>query len=42
VVIGYYADWYLYRIVYMVDIAGQGPKAVEGWRLSPRQEEKEC
>jgi hypothetical protein len=29
VVIGYYVDWGLYRVVYMVDLAGRGPRAVE-------------
>ena len=38
VVIGYYVDWGLYRVVYMVDLAGQGPRAVEEWRLSFREE----
>jgi hypothetical protein len=33
VVIGYYVDWGLY----MVDLAGRGPRAVEGWRLSFRR-----
>jgi hypothetical protein len=37
VVIGHYVDWGLYRIVYMVDLAGQGPRAIEGWRLSFRE-----
>src|SRR5215212_6074789 len=41
VVIGYYVDWNLYRVVYMVDVAGQSPRAVEGWRLSPRWEGEE-
>ena len=36
VVIGYYVDWGLYRVVYMVDLAGRGPRAVEEWRLSFR------
>jgi hypothetical protein len=40
-VIGYYVDWNLYRVVYMVDVAGQSPSAVEGWRLSPRREGEE-
>jgi hypothetical protein len=38
VVIGHYVDWNLYRVVYMVGISGQGPRAVEEWRLSPRRE----
>jgi hypothetical protein len=37
VVIGHYVDWNLYRVVYMVGIAGQSPRAVEEWRLSPRR-----
>jgi hypothetical protein len=41
-VIGHYVDWNLYRIVYMVDVAGQDPRAVEEWRLSPRQADEEC
>jgi hypothetical protein len=42
VVIGYYVDWGLYRVVYMVDPARRGPKAVEEWRLSFRAEGEEC
>jgi hypothetical protein len=41
VVIGYYIDWGLYRVVYMVD-TGQGPRAMEKWRLSPRGDGDEC
>jgi hypothetical protein len=42
VVIGHYVDWNLYRVVYMVDIAGQkSPRAVEEWRLAPRWEGEE-
>ena len=41
-VIGYYVDWGLYRVVYMVDLAGRGPRAVEEWRLSFRREGEEC
>ena len=41
VVIGHYVVWNLYRVVYMVDIAGQSPRAVEVWRLSPRREGEE-
>ena len=41
VVIGHYLDWNLYRVVYMVDVAGQRPRAVEEWRLSPRREGEE-
>ena len=33
VVIGYCVDWG----VYMVDLAGLGPRAVEEWRLSFRE-----
>lgn len=40
IVIGYHLDWELYRVVYMVGIAGQSPKAVEQWRLKARQEEE--
>jgi hypothetical protein len=42
VVIGHYVDWGLYRVVYMVDLAGQGPRAVEEWRLSVRGEGEGC
>ncbi len=42
VVIGHYVDWGLYRIVYMVVLAGRGPRAVEEWRLSFRGEGEEC
>jgi hypothetical protein len=38
VVVGHHVDWNLYRVVYMVDVAGQTPRAVEEWRLSPRRE----
>ena len=41
-VIGYYVDWGLYRVVYMVDLAGRGPRAVEEWRLSFRRDGEEC
>ena len=37
VVIGYYVDWNLYRVVYMVDLAGRCPRAVEEWRLCFRR-----
>jgi len=37
VVIGYYVDWNLYRVVYLVDLAGRDPRAVEEWRLSFRR-----
>jgi hypothetical protein len=36
VVIGYYIDWGLYRVVYLVDFSGHGPKAIKEWRLSYR------
>jgi hypothetical protein len=29
------------RVMYMVDVAGQSPRAVEEWRLSPRREGEE-
>ena len=38
VVVGHYVDWNLYRVVYMVGIAGKAPRIVEEWRLSPRRE----
>jgi hypothetical protein len=41
VVIGHYVDWNMYRVVYMVDVGGQSPRAVEEWRLSPRREGEE-
>lgn len=41
VVIGYYIDWGLYKVVYMVD-TGQGPRAIEEWRLSFRGKGDEC
>jgi hypothetical protein len=41
-VIGYHADWDLYRVVYMGDIAERNPRAVQEWRLSPRREGEEC
>ena len=40
-VVGHYVDWNLYRVVYMVDVAGQSPRALEEWRLSPRREGEE-
>jgi hypothetical protein len=40
VVIGCDTDWNLYRVVYMDDISGQGPRTVQEWRLSPRREEE--
>ena len=42
VVVGHHVDWNLYRVVYMVGIVGQCPKAVEEWRLTPRCEGEEC
>ena len=42
VVIGYYVAWGLYRVVYMVDLASQGPGAVEEWRLSFRKRGEKC
>jgi hypothetical protein len=41
VVIGYYVDWDLYRVVYMIGIAGGEPRAVEQWRLWSRGESEE-
>ena len=41
VVIGHYVDWNLYRVVYTVDLADQGPRAIEEWRLSFRQKGEE-
>ena len=42
VVVGYYVDWNLYRVVYMVDLEDSVPKAVEEWRLSFRKAGEEC
>ncbi len=42
VVIGYHADWGVYRIVYTGDIAQRDPRTVQEWRLSPRREGEEC
>jgi len=42
VVIGHYVDWGLYRVVYIVDLASQGPRAIEEWRLSFRGEGEKC
>jgi hypothetical protein len=36
-VIGYYVDWDLYRIVYMVDIMERDQRVVEKWRLTLRK-----
>ncbi len=36
VVIGYHADWDLYRVVYTEGIAGRNPSVVQEWRLSSR------
>ena len=41
VVVGHYVDWNLYRVVYTVDLADQGPRAVEEWRLSFRRKGEE-
>ena len=41
VVIGHYVDWNLYRVVYTIDLADQGPRAVEEWRLSFRRKGEE-
>lgn len=40
VVIGHHKPWDLYRVAYVVDIAGRGPRAVEAWRLSYRPKDK--
>jgi hypothetical protein len=36
VVIGYHADWDLYRVVYTDGIAERNPSVVQEWRLSSR------
>ena len=41
VVIGHHVDWNLYRVVYTVDLADQGPRAIEEWRLSFRRKGEE-
>ena len=38
VVIGYYVDWDLYRVVYTVTVDGRKHSVMEEWRLSPRGE----
>ena len=40
-VIGYHADWDLYRVVYMGNIAERNPSVVQEWRLSPRRAKRE-
>jgi hypothetical protein len=40
VVIGLHEPWGLYRVAYVVDVAGRGPRAVEEWRLSPRRKDE--
>jgi hypothetical protein len=40
-VIGYHADWDLYRVVYMSDISERNPRAVHRWRLFPRSAKRE-
>ena len=37
VVIGYYVDWDLYKIVHMVDTMGRDQWVVEKWRLTLRK-----
>lgn len=41
VVTGYYVDWDLYRIVYMVGIVGLDQRVVERWRLTFRRKGEE-
>jgi hypothetical protein len=36
VVIGYHADWDLYRVVYTGGTAERNPSVVQEWRLSSR------
>lgn len=36
-VIGHYVHRGFYRVIYMVDFDGIGPRAVEEWRLSFRE-----
>ena len=37
VVMGRHEIWDLYRVAYLVDVAGRGPRAMEEWRLSARE-----
>ncbi len=39
VVVGYYVDWDLYRVVYTVSVDGRKKSVMEEGRLSPRGEE---
>ncbi|WP_207956989.1 hypothetical protein [Rubrobacter tropicus] len=39
-VIGHHRTWDLYRVAYMVDVAGRGPRAIEEWRLSAREKDE--
>jgi hypothetical protein len=38
VVVGYYVDWDLYRVVYTVTVDGRKHSLMEEWRLSNREE----
>ena len=40
VVIGHYQTWDLYRVAYVVDVVGRGPRAIEEWRLSAREKDE--
>ena len=40
VVTGHHRSWDLYRVAYMVDVAGRGPRAIEEWRLSARKKDE--
>jgi len=42
VVIGYYVDWDLYRVVYTVSVDGRKRSVMEEWRLSHRGEGAKC
>jgi hypothetical protein len=42
VVIGYYVDWDLYRVVYTVTVDGRKQSVMEEWRLSYRGEGAKC
>ncbi len=40
VVIGHHEPWNLYRVAYVVDVAGRGPRTIEEWRLSAREKDE--
>ena len=40
VLIGHHQTWNLYRVAYVLDVAGRGPRAIEEWRLSAREKDE--